>query len=237
MSSEDVGSDINQQLSETTAAPVQEPMLPQSKVNELVANAKLVSAKKAREEMELQYRQQMQAQQGQQMGGMQQAQPQMEQPDFGALIEAKLAEKERAIMESQQRQQMDELAKDYMQKMEQGETLYPDFKQVTGKYDPAKFYEVTIMAAQMPNTADVMYELNKNPMKLTHLKQLAAIDYGMALDEVQKLSASITRNEEAVQNGNLKSPSPLSRPRASIAGADSGKKTIRDLRKLDFLKV
>lgn len=236
MSSEDVGSDIGQQLAETSA-PVQEPMLPQSKVNELVANAKLVSAKKAREEAEMQYRQQMQAQQSQQMGGMQQqAQPQAQQPDFGAMIEEKLAEKQREISEFEQRRQMEELAKDYMEKMAHGETLHPDFKEVTGKYDPAKFYEVTIMAAQMPNTADVMYELNKNPMKLTHLKQLAGIDYNMALAEIQKLSESITRNEEA-QNSNVKSPSPLSRPRASIAGTDGGKKNIRDLRKMDYLKA
>ncbi len=229
MSSEEISSDVNQNIAE--AAPVQEQMLPQSKVNELVANAKLVSAEKARKEAEAKYAQMMQSQGGSMGMSGQQVQPQQEMPDFGALVEQKLAEKEQAILHNQQREWIKSQADKFNEGMSQGENLYSDFKEVTGNYNPSKFGHVTLLAAQVDNVADVMYDLLSNPMKLTNMQKLAEIDDNLALEEMRKLSASIKRNEQAVSS-NQKSPSPLSKLKTSIAGADSGKKTIADYKRM-----
>ena len=51
-----------------------------------------------------------------------------------------------------------------------------------------------------------------------------------------KLSKSIQRNEEAVNN-NQRSPSPLSKLKSSAAaGSDTGKRGISDLRKQPWLR-
>jgi len=226
MSSEDVAADIGQNQAE-----VQEKMLPQSEVD------RIVGARVAREraQLESQYRQQSQTQG---MGGMQ-------SPGYDeeALL-TKATERMQRQWEEQrenqqlemQKQQVEEVARQYNEKMKQGPELYPDFQEVTGDYNPAAFPQVTILAAQMDNLPDIMYELNKNPTKLTHIHSLALANPEMARKEMHKLSQSIKRNEEALNNS-VKSPSPLTKLKSStVAGSDTGKRSISDLRKQSWLR-
>lgn len=224
MSSEDVATDIGQSVAESIPAQA-EKMVPQSEVD------KIVGARLARE------RAQMQSQQG--MGGMQ---------SQGYDEEALLAKAQSRMQETFEKQrqeaefaahqkQVDEVARQYVERMKQGPELYEDFKEVTQNYNPAAFPQVTLLAAQQDNLPDIMYELSKNPGKLAHLHVLALADREMARAEITKLSKSIKRNEEAVAN-NVKSPSPLSRLKGStIAGSDTGKRTVSDLRKDARFKV
>lgn len=227
MSDIDVATDVSQNQAEVQVPVMQEKMVPQSKVNDIVA-AKL---HKEREALEAQYR-------GQQstgsMGGMQS----QSSFDKDALMEemkstwrAEIEKQQREAMEAQQRAQIDALAKDYLEKMKQGPELYEDFQEVTKGFSPAKYPQVTILAGQMENTADIIYELKKNPQKLTHLHVLALTDEEEAQAEMTRLSKSIKRNEEALAN-NTKSPTPLSKIKSSArAGQDTGKRTVSDMRK------
>lgn len=223
MSDVDVATDLSQNQAE--AAPVvQEKMLPQSEVDKLVGAVRA----KERASIEAQYRGNTGS-----MGGMQ---PQEFDRDAllkeaAQMMQTQMAEKQREHEETQQRAQIDNLAKEYLEKMKQGPTLYSDFEEVTKGFSPAKYPQVTILAGQMENTPDIIYELKKNPQKLTHLHVLALTDPEEAQIEMTRLSKSIKRNEDALAN-NSKSPSPLSKLKTSAtAGQDTGKRRVSDLRK------
>lgn len=235
MSSEDVGQDVSQNMAE--GAGMSEKMLPQSKVTELVANARLVAEQKAKQELEAQFakeREQLMQQQQRPsgMGGMSAPQNQgFSQEDAAKLVEAEIAKRDQALLQQQQRLQVEELANRFTENMARGESSYDDFKEVTGRFNPVKFPQITLAAATLDNTADVMYDIMQNPVKLTHLQQLFQLDEALAYEEMKRLSASITRNEQAAES-NVRTPNPLSKPKASIAGADSGKKTIADYKRM-----
>jgi len=102
---------------------------------------------------------------------------------------------------------------------------------VTADFNPAAYPQVTILAAQMDNLPDIMYELAGNPSKLTHLHVLALTNPPLARKEMTKLSQSIKQNSDAVAT-NTKSPAPLGKLKSSAqAGQDTGKRTISDMRK------
>lgn len=216
MSSEDIATDINQHEAEAIA-PVtqQEKMVPQSKVDEIV-HARIMRERSN-------------------MGGMQQQSPAFDEEAL--LVKAtermqqQMNEQREAYEREQQRLQVDEIAKSYLEKMAAGKELYDDFEDVTQDFSPAEFPQVTIMASQYDNLPDIMYELGKNPRKLVDLHALALSSPKMAKKEMQKLSASIKDNQSALAN-NVKSPSPLNKLKSSArAGQDTGKRTISDMRK------
>lgn len=224
MSDIDVATDINQEQAEAQAPVMQEKMIPQSKVNEIVT-ARL---HREREALEEQYRGK------QSMGGM----PAQSAFDKDALMEemksvwrSEIEKQQREAEEAQQKAQIDRVAQEYLEKMKAGPELYEDFQEVTKGFSPAKYPQVTILAGQMDNTPDIIYELRKHPSKLTHLHVLALTDPEEAQAEMTRLSKSIKRNEEALAT-NSKSPTPLSKLKSSArAGQDTGKRTVSDLRR------
>ena len=123
-------------------------------------------------------------------------------------------------------------AKTYLEKMKQGPTLYDDFEEVTKNFKPNKYPQIAVMAAELENTPDIIYDLRKNPQKLATLQMFALNeDYDELREELTKLSKSIKRNEQSLAN-NTKSPTPLTKLKSSaIAGQDTGRLTISDMRK------
>ncbi len=223
MSSEDAALDVSQQQAEAQPV-VQEKMVPQSEVD------RLVGAVKAKE------RQAYETQRGQQggMGGMQSAGFDKEamMGEVTRMLEERETERKRNEQEQQERAAIDEIAKQYDEKMKQGPMLYDDFKDVTGGFKPGKYPAIAVMAAQMENTPDIIYELRKNPTKLAALQTFALQgDDDTLREEMTKLSKSIKRNEEQIAN-NTKSPKPLSKLKSSAtAGQDTGSRRVSDLRK------
>ena len=122
--------------------------------------------------------------------------------------------------------------------MEKGKDLYDDFEEVTSDFSPAAFPQVTIMASRYADVLpEIMYELGKNPQKLANLHTLAISSRPMAEKAMKKLVESIKGNEQAIAN-NQKSPAPLNKLKASAnAGQDTGKRTIKDMRKDPRYKV
>ena len=99
------------------------------------------------------------------------------------------ATQQREMQEQQERQAIDEIAKQYDEKMKQGPMLYDDFKEMTQGFKPGKYPAIAVMAAQMENTPDIIYELRKNPTKLAALQTFALQgDDDTLREEMTKLS-------------------------------------------------
>lgn len=221
LSDTDVATDISQNQAETVPPVIQERMVPQSEVTRAVVAAK----KRAEEETHAKY---------QGMGGMQ-----APAYDEEALLQkatqrmqAQHDEQRRTMQEQQEREKIDAVAKTYLEKMKQGPNLYEDFEDVVKGFKPNKYPQIAVMAAELENTPDIIYDLRKNPQKLATLQMFALNeDYDELREELGKLSKSIKRNEQSLAK-NVKSPQPLTKLKSSaIAGQDTGKKAVRDLRK------
>ncbi len=92
------------------------------------------------------------------------------------------------------------------------------------------------LANNFENTADIMYELSKNPAKIGNIEHLMTIDPKLAMAEMRRLSTSIKNNEQAA---NYRSPNePLSQMRPTSAGAEKGgPKTASDYRRNPSYRV
>lgn len=86
--------------------------------------------------------------------------------------------------------------------------------------------DIVYLANSTDNVRDVMLDLWENPKKIADIRAIAQISPQRALVEMQKLSNSIKANNEAAKIP--KTEEPLSQPKASVAGADSGSMTARD---------
>lgn len=228
---------------------VSEKMLPESRVNELIRKAKFATEQKVRQEMEAQ----IQAQ-AQQMGGMrpvEDTQPQipaqnagmpsqgMNPEDMKNQIMSQMREEQeqayRAQMEAEHKSAMEQVAQNYFLKVGKGAELFDDFNEVMKDFKPANFANTVFLASEVDNTPEVMYELRKNPHKLAQIDMMAKTDPDMAREMMQNLSKSISENKQAMQqNPGVKEP--LSRLKSSTVGADTGIKSLRDLKKSPLLR-
>ena len=113
--------------------------------------------------------------------------------------------------EVERKTQEDELktiADQYYLKMGKGSQLFEDFNEVMGDFEPDKFPNAVMLAAQMENTPEIMYELANNPSKLLEIDGLAKTSPKLATKQLERLSKSIANNLEAKTN-NVSAPPPL----------------------------
>lgn len=222
-----------------------EKMLPASRVNQLVQQAKRDGARKMAEQLEAaqQQIQQLQEQQApvqQQAQPMQQQQqqqvdPQVIQQQVMQMMQQKMQEDEARRHKEQLEKEVNDVAQNYFGKLAQGKDLYEDFEAVTADFDPAAFPQLVYLATQSDNTAAIIYELQKNPAKLAQLSVLVDKSPAMARNELSKLSQSIKTNEDAKRNLQ-ETQTPLNRMKSSTVGTDNGKMTLRDYKKAPFLR-
>jgi hypothetical protein len=240
-------------VAESLEAPVEavsEKMLPESRVNELIRKAKFATEQKVRQEMEAQIQAQSQA-----MGGMSpvdesQLQVPQQQPqgmpnqginpeDMKNQIMAQMRdEQERAYreqMDAEHKAAMEDVARNYFLKVGKGAEEFDDFNEVMKDFKPANFANTVFLASEVDNTPAVMYELRKNPHKLAQIDMMAKTDPDMAREMMQNLSKSISENKQAMQS-NPGVKEPLSRLKSSTVGADTGIKSLRDLKKSPLLR-
>lgn len=125
------------------------------------------------------------------------------------------------IQESQRsahEQQAQRIASEFFGKMDAGKGKYDDFDKVVNEVDFSEIPHVVQLANMVDNTADVVYELSKNPSKIGSLQNLIQTSPKLAALEMRRLSDSIKNNETAK---NFKSPNePLSQMKPSNAGMD-----------------
>jgi vacuolar-type H+-ATPase subunit I/STV1 len=237
-------------LKNTEEAPP-EKMLPASQVNELVKRAKRKGEQKMQEQLDaaklqieqLQQQQQQQAQGQPQQPVPQQApqgqaqgiDPQMIQQQVMQLMQQQQQENEQKRHQEQIEQEVNQVAQQYFGKMAQGKDLFEDFEAMTADFNPAEFPQLVFLANQMDNTPAIIYELRKNPGKLADLAVLVEKSPNMARSELNKLSESIKRNDEAKRT--LQEPQdPLNRLKPSPVGTDNGTKNVRDFKAASYLK-
>lgn len=137
---------------------------------------------------------------------------------------------------SAQEQEAQRIASEFFTKVNAGKSKLQDFDTVMADVDLRAIPYHVQLANMVDNTAEVMYELAKNPAKIGAIQNLIDIDLRagkspkLAMAEMRKLSQSIKNNESAT---NFRSPNePLSQVRPSNAGTDNrGALTVSDYRR------
>lgn len=214
--------------SSAAVAEKEEKVLKQSEVNKIVGGAKIEAYERGKRDSELLSRQQ------------QVEQPQTQGDDKITLSKdevRQLIQDESTALAHQQR--ANEVAQQFIGKMKSGMQQYDDFESVVGELDiptlPAQLIDV---ANSMDNTADIMYELGKNPTKFASVLTLSVGNPVLAHKEMVRLSDSIKKNKAAVENSEkTKVNEPLSQEKPSLAGTDNGElKTVGDFRKQSWLR-
>ncbi len=212
-----------------------EKMVPQSEVNRIVGSEKANAYERGKQEALAT----LQAQQASQQAA-QSSQEQSPQGDssMGGMQQVSQDEIRRMIAEENERAsnmaEANQIAYEFTQKMDAGNAKYPDFKEVVGKVNLANVPHLVQMSNAYPNTADVIYDIAKNPMKLAQLQILYHTSPELAKSEIGKLSASIQANQSADFVPSV--DEPLSQIKPSTIGTDNGSKTVTDWRSKPYLR-
>jgi hypothetical protein len=229
-------------------SPPPEKMLPASRVNQLVQQAKRDGARKMQEQLDAAQQQieQLQGQQGQQSLQQQAQPPQQPQGQQGMsqeqmqqvmqMVQQKQQEQAEAAHRQQLEKEVNDVAEQYFGKLAQGREAFEDFDAVTADFDPAAFPQLVYLATQSDNTAAIIYELQKNPAKLAQLSVMVDKSPAQARKMMASLSESIKTNDDAKRNLQ-EAQDPLSRLKPSPVGTDNGTKTVRDFKNSSYLKV
>lgn len=131
--------------------------------------------------------------------------------------------------------QAQQIAQQFLGKLSLAKDKYPDFEETLSNLEVHKFPEVVQLANNFDNTADIMYELGKNPSKAVILKQLAQLNPKMGALEIQRLSDSIKQNQTAKQIPSAQPP--LSQLTPSLTKTDNGPVTVSDYRNQAWLRA
>ncbi|WP_342220248.1 hypothetical protein [Rickettsiella endosymbiont of Miltochrista miniata] len=124
--------------------------------------------------------------------------------------------------------QAQQIAQQFLGKLSAAKDKYPDFEETLANLEVHKFPEVVQLANNFDNTADIMYELGRNPSKAVILKQVAQLNPKMGALEIQRLSDSIKQNQSAKQIPSAQPP--LSQLTPSITKATTGRLSLRELK-------
>lgn len=233
----DSNEEIKQPITENTENT--EKLLPQSKVDEIVKTAKIDAYNKGKKQAVNDYQLASAS-----INASTQQQPNIrsEQENLvqnGAQdpsIEARIRQ---ATEEEINRRSMyyhaENTANQFIQKMNAGRQKYNDFDTVISELNIPEVSGIVNFLNGLDNTADVVYEMGKNPSKYANVLTLMNVAPNLAGSELQKLSNSIKSNEEAKKQ-QKETNEPLSQVNASITGTDSGEMTVSDLRKQPWLR-
>jgi hypothetical protein len=126
------------------------------------------------------------------------------------------------------------IALEFTQKMLAAKEKYQDFEEVVSQLNLPNVPELVHWTNSLDNTADVMYDIAKNPSKFANILMLSNTAPHLAQIELQKLSLSIKKNQEA--QAKQVPREPLSQITPSTAGVDNGKMTLEDFKKADWLR-
>jgi len=206
----------------------EEKVLKQSEVNKIVGGAKLEAYEKGKREAIADIEQRRAEAQATQQPVQQ---PQSEQLTMTRDELRKMIEEE-ATTRTQQ-QQAQRVVDQFVGKMKLGMQKHDDFEETVTKLDiPNLPPQIIDWANSMDNTADIMYEVAKNPGKFANLLTLSVTSPRLAYDEFVNLSDSIKKNEEAKEKNSGQQNTPLDQVKHSTTGIDNGApSSVSDYRK------
>lgn len=229
-----------------TEAVAEENMLPQSKVNDLVGNARREGAEKAQRELEAKHQAELEKLRNERvasnphseknMGGMQVIDSGRIKQDILAEMKAEREAEEARYDEQMRRQKAEEFVSSYQAKLDDGRARYEDFDAVVSEVDPKEFVDVIMLANEQEGTADIMYELARNPDKLVRVAAAYRMSPSQAKRMMKEIAGSMKINRDAEVNHKATN-SPLPRSKPSTAGTSTGElKTISDFKNAKWLK-
>jgi hypothetical protein len=135
--------------------------------------------------------------------------------------------------------QVKQIHDDFNHKVMAASSKYPDFQETVSSLVSSGHsvpLELMMLANSVDNTGDVIYDLAKNPAKVGALLNLTQRQdtAHLAIKEMQGLSSSIKQNEAAQNMKNA--PEPLSQLKSSYTGTDNGSYSVRDFKKMDWMR-
>jgi hypothetical protein len=168
------------------------------------------------------------------MGGMRQ----MSEEDIARIATERtqqiLQEKFDEAETQQQNARMQQLAYDFLSRIDAGKEQYPELKNNINEINFASIPEIVHLANGVDNTAAVMNELLQHPGKIADLITLWKAQPALAQKEMQKLSTSLRTNENATTRS-ANEPIPQITP---THARDSGEKmSVREYKKADWLRT
>lgn len=209
----------------SVTAPQQEKSFTQSEINDIVGRAKHEAVER--------YKRSSDTIQPQVTSQQAQSQSALSPDDFRRMAAEEVQRSWKEQRESEQRNAQEKdaerIAKEFFAKLSTGKERYSDFDSVVGDIQFNAFPKVVQLAhGYVENTADVMYELGKDRIRMANLETLAERSPQDAIKQVQRFAQSIKDNANAA---NVKFPrEPLSQLRPSNTGTDNGVLAVRDLR-------
>lgn len=214
----------NQNLTQQNAEAAAEKLVPQHEVNSLVGGAKQRGYEKGYQQA-LSELQQKQA--PQQMGGIAQAQPQMNGFNDENRMRQIAADEHAKAYQAMQQQAIQQaqhaegtrILNELGAKFNETKSRIPDFDNVVKISDFHQMPEVLHYANMVDNSGDVMYDLAQNPSKMAALRSLPP---QFAVKEVKRLSDSIKQNQTALTQP--QAPAPLGQVNTSNIGVDTSGK-------------
>jgi hypothetical protein len=126
---------------------------------------------------------------------------------------------------------------DFQGKIAKAQEKYPDYLETVNKLsldkmpEPALKSLISLMNVA-ENGGEVLYDVAKYPSKYASILNLIAIPGNgpqLAIAEIQRLSRSLTENDQAVK-AKAANP-PLSQVNPSTTGTDNGSMTLRDMKR------
>lgn len=209
----------------------QEPMIPQSKVNEIVGKVRKEAHEKALIDAQAKLTPSTATMHNNGasvgMGGM----PNLSEDQVQALIDKAEQARNERYQESLINEQAAKIGNHLKQRFEDGEKNIPGFKELTQNVNLPAMADVLGLLYEHANGFEehALHELLSHPQKLGNLMSLQKVAPGVAVNMVKELSQSIRNNRSALNAE--QPPEPLSQAQPSaVSTADNGKAAVRDLR-------
>lgn len=201
----------------------EEKMVPQSRVNKLIAAEKRKAEQRAYQVL----------QERLQASGQLNQQTQQKQPDvplnMSEMTQAQLDEyidnrANRLADEKANKQYLERFAREFDTKINTALEDDPEFEEALNNLELPKFPNLALLVNEFDNTADILKELAKYPSKFQSVIGLANSGARkLALIELKNLSDSIKRNKESLKKP--KAPEPLSQAKPSNVTTGGSKKS------------
>jgi len=226
---------------ESTQAVQEEKLLKQSEVNKLVGGVKVDAYEKGRRDAVAELERQRKTEEPKAAPATSTTPDQvtMSHEELKRVIEQEASAREEQVRLREEQKKAEVVVNQFVGKMKLGMEKHPDFEEVVTKLDiPNMPPQIVDWANSMDNTADIMYEIGKNPSKFANVLTLSVTSPRLAYDELMRLSDSIKKNEDAIKQGeNTQVAEPLDQRKHSTAGVNSGKKsTVSDFRAQPWLR-
>lgn len=201
----------------------QEKLLPQSQVNDIVKRAK----EQAVEQYKKLYSEQPEyAQQkyGDPAPAFAVKQPTIDEGHYRKIAAEEAQRMRDEIFNQAQKRQQEEYAQNlvqkFVQKIEPAKSQYEDFDKVTGDLNLQPFpHVVQILAENIDNSGDLLYELGKDRLKLVQLEGLAERSRSDAIVHAQRLAQAMKERREATTSQSKKPNEPLTKMLPQVNGS------------------